>query len=73
MSDYAIQHKFRTARKSHRCANTNKAERGVAWAQICARTIEPGQQYAEGEMNPDNAGGFGHDRYCMACFDGGCA
>lgn len=60
---------YRTARKTHRCANASRAERGVAWAQCCKRTITPGERYLEGDVNPDIAGGFGHDRYCMGCVE----
>lgn len=63
----------RTARVKHRCANAGRASRGVEWAQICKREIAPGEQYREGEMNPYEAGGYGYDRYCMACVEAGVA
>jgi hypothetical protein len=33
--------------------------------------IAAGDQYAEGEMNLDKAGGFGRDRFCMSCAERG--
>jgi hypothetical protein len=57
----------RKARVAHRCANASRAERGLDWAQQCHRDINPGDQYAEGEINPYEAGGFAHERFCMSC------
>lgn len=62
---------IRTARKRHRCVNASCAERGLEWAASCARYIEPGQQYVQGDPDPYRAGGFGHDYICKPCADGG--
>jgi hypothetical protein len=62
---------IRTARKAGPCANAAAAKRGVEWAQHCNRMIAAGDQYADGEMNLDKAGGFGRDRFCMSCAERG--
>ena len=60
--------RIRVARKEHRCSDARRSERlGLT---KCQRVIHPGDRYAEGDMDPDSAGGFGHDRYCLACVDG---
>jgi hypothetical protein len=64
---------IRTARKEHRCANASRSERGLAWASECARTIKAGERYAEGGLDPDCAGGFGRERFCMSCAERGLA
>jgi hypothetical protein len=64
---------FRKARKQHRCANANRADRGLEWAKDCTRTIKPGERYAEGESDPYEAGGFGRERFCQSCVDRGLA
>ena len=66
----AVVHKARVA---GRCANAAAAERGVEWAQHCARTINAGDSYVDGDLNLDKAGGFGRDRVCMACAERGLA
>lgn len=53
---------IRRARKAHRCDYW----RGLAAGGKCPNIIQPGEDYAEGEPN-DEAGGFGHDRYCLTC------
>lgn len=59
---------IRTARKDHRCADAARSERlGLT---KCLRVIRKGDKYVEGDCDPDYAGGFGHDRYCMECADG---
>lgn len=62
----------RTARKRHRCINAHAADVGNPLvADLCTRWIEPGQPYAEGEPDPYYAGGFGRDRACLPCANGG--
>lgn len=62
----------RIARKRHRCVNAGAAERGNPLVvDLCTRSIEPGQPYVEGERDPHYAGGFGRDRICVPCADGG--
>lgn len=51
----------RRARKDHRCDGWNNSY-GHA-------TIAAGDYYVEGFMDPDRAGGFGHDRLCADCVD----
>lgn len=53
---------IRKARKAHRCDYFH----GVRNGGRCKTIIQPGSYYVEGEAN-DEAGGFGHDRYCLAC------
>lgn len=48
-------HPIRRARKQHRCD----------WD--CKGTIAVGDLYVEGDCDPYEAGGFGHDRICLAC------
>jgi hypothetical protein len=55
-------HPIRRARKSYRCDYW----RGLSNGGRCNRPIRPSDLYVEGEMN-DEAGGFGHDRYCPSC------
>lgn len=62
---------IRTARVAGPCANAAAAERGVEWAQHCLRIINKGDRYAEGEMDPYKAGGFGCERVCMSCAERG--
>lgn len=63
---------IRIARKRHRCVNAHAADAGnPAVADVCTRFIEPGQPYVEGDIDPYSAGGFGHDRICKPCADGG--
>ena len=50
----------RTARKDHGCDYWRGA------AGRCRNPIHAGERYVEGDPNP-TAGGFGHDRYCLAC------
>jgi hypothetical protein len=64
---------FRKARKEHRCANAKAAKRGLEWAQHCSLTIKAGERYAEGDLDPYSAGGFGRERFCMSCVDRGLA
>lgn len=60
-----LGHPIRRARKAGRC-DYWLGERGR-----CANRIEVGDEYVEGEMSDDfRAGGFGRDRYCMACARG---
>lgn len=49
-------HMIRTARKAHLCDETH-----------CTRTIQIGEEYAEGDPQYDRAGGFGHERFCLTC------
>jgi hypothetical protein len=56
-------HRIRRAPKGHRCDYW----RGKANGGRCDAPIRPGDLYVEGEMSPDRAGGFGHDRYCFDC------
>jgi hypothetical protein len=60
-----------TARKAGPCANASAAKRGVEWAQHCNLMIVAGDQYAEGDLSLDIAGGFGRERYCMSCAERG--
>lgn len=71
----AGERRFRRARKDHRCAHARIAERGnnERVAAVCRRTIAKGELYLEGDPDPYYAGGFGHDRYCMACAEAGLA
>ena len=56
---------IRRARKSGRC-DYWLGERGR-----CTNLIEVGDEYVEGELSDGfKAGGFGRDRYCMACARG---
>ena len=52
----------RTARKEHGCDYW----RGASSGGVCGATIGVGDRYVEGDPNP-TAGGFGFDRYCLAC------
>ncbi len=52
----------RTARKDHGCDYW----RGASSGGVCGSTIHAGERYAEGDRNA-TAGGFGCDRYCLAC------
>lgn len=52
---------IRKARKDWPCSGW-KAKRGHA-------VIPAGSLYVEGYMDPDVAGGFGHDRLCRDCVD----
>ena len=61
-------HPIRRARKEYRCDDAKRSER--LSLTKCLRIIHEGDAYVEGDMNPDRAGGFGHDRWCMACADG---
>jgi hypothetical protein len=56
---------IRRARKEQQCVNSYAASRGNAPA--CTRRIKPGDHYAEVECDPDEAGGFGMKKACMAC------
>lgn len=56
---------IRRARKAGRCEYW-LGERGR-----CTNRIEAGDEYLEGEFSDDcKAGGYGRDRYCMACARG---
>lgn len=55
-------HLIRRARKAHTC----DYYRGRLNGGRCGAKIAVGDDYMEGEMN-DDAGGFGHDRYCLEC------
>jgi len=59
---------LRTARKAGRCDYSRgfKDDRPASENGRCPNRINVGDRYMEGEMN-DEAGGFGHDRYCMQC------
>jgi hypothetical protein len=37
------------------------------WRHCPDQTIHPGQFYAEYELDPDSAGGFGMKKVCMVC------
>lgn len=50
-------HPIRTARKAGKCADFRH----------CGTVIQPGDKYVEGDIDIDKAGGFGHDRLCLAC------
>lgn len=55
---------IRRARKPYVC------EQWVSgWPQInrCGRPINAGDLYVEGDVDPDRAGGFGHERICLEC------
>lgn len=52
---------IRKARKDWSCDGW-KHQRGHA-------TIPAASFYIEGYMDPERAGGFGHDRLCLACVD----
>lgn len=52
---------IRRARKAGKCAGFRQ----------CGTTIQPGDEYVEGDPQYDNAGGFGRDRYCLACGEQG--
>ena len=54
---------IRRARKAHRCGYWH----GLANGGRCRTVIQPGDLYAEGDPDPDYAGGFGLERYCLAC------
>ena len=58
-----LGHAIRRARKAGRC-DYWLGERGR-----CTNRIEVGDEYLEGEFS-DDAGGYGRDRYCMACAKG---
>lgn len=49
-------HRIRRARVAGQCYGVRR----------CPYGINPGDFYVEGDPHPDHAGGFGHDRYCMA-------
>ena len=65
MTQTHIEAVIRRARKAGRCVNWRAAEAGNA--PECLRTIEVGALYAEGDIDPYKAGGFGHDRICAGC------
>lgn len=46
---------IRTARKAGKCAGF----------RFCGTIIQPGDLYVD--CDPYKAGGFGHDRHCLAC------
>lgn len=75
MSDATEDRIVRTARKQHRCVTAELAERGTRpdVSAVCTITINPGEQYVEGDPNPYKAGGFGHDRICLPCAKAGFA
>ncbi len=52
----------RTASKEHGCDYW----RGASSGGVCGATIGVGDHYVEGDPNA-TAGGFGFDRYCLAC------
>lgn len=54
--------RIRRARKDYRCDYW----RGLQNGGMCKTRIKAGDLYAEGERN-DTAGGYGVDRYCLAC------
>jgi hypothetical protein len=53
---------IRRARKPFHCRYWH----GRANGGHCKTIVQPGELYAEGESN-DVAGGYGVDRYCIAC------
>ena len=55
-SGWLAGHMIRKARKPHPCDETH-----------CQHTIQPGEDYAEGDPQYDIAGGFGHERFCIPC------
>jgi hypothetical protein len=63
--------KLHYARKAGRCVSYSAALAGNA--PECRRTIEVGDPYYDGELDPYSAGGFGHDRVCIACREKGYA
>lgn len=55
-----------TARKAGPCVNGGKPfEAGNAPG--CLRSIQVGDTYYDGELDPYKAGGFGRDRVCVEC------
>ena len=59
------ERKIHYARKAGNCVNRRPAE--VGNAPECKRTIEVGQAYVDGDLDPYKAGGFGKDRVCLGC------
>lgn len=58
-------HIVRRARKAWTC------DAAQGWPEIrrCRKPIPAGAFYIEGDVDPDYAGGFGHERYCADCVD----
>lgn len=56
-------HRIRRARKEHRCDYWH----GRANGGRCDKSIASDDFYVEGDISPDRAAGFGHDRYCLDC------
>ena len=61
----------RTARKEWRCENAHAHSIGHPAVASCRVNITPGEQYVEGQRDPYLAGGFGFEKYCMACLEAG--
>jgi hypothetical protein len=49
-------HPIRKARKEYRCD-----------CRACRKQIAVGDEYVQGDIDPDRAGGFGHQRICTDC------
>lgn len=60
-----MSEKEHIARKAGNCVNRGPAEAGNA--PECQRTIEVGDVYFDGDLDPYKAGGFGRDRVCAPC------
>ena len=55
-------HLIRQARTPKHCQYWHGKAHG-----FCGAPIAKGDLYAQGEINPDDAGGYGHWAYCAAC------
>ena len=59
---FSNNHFVRRARKTYRCDYWRGSQNGGR----CRNQIIAGTYYVEGEPS-DEAGGFGHERYCLEC------
>ncbi len=53
------------ARKAGRCEYGRRESNGP----VCREEIKAGDWYCDGELNPDKAGGFALQRWCMGCIE----
>lgn len=65
----------RRARIAHHCrfcytpGPAAQAVGGLSKVVAVAKAIKAGDLYVEGDVDPYEAGGYGHERICLACID----
>jgi hypothetical protein len=66
---------IRRARKAYHCRACYRAgppasaTTGLAFVRAVEKKIKPGDLYVEGDIDPYEAGGFGHERICLDCIN----